>query len=262
MGDIRGLLLAPATLVLQVAHPTVGLAVQQHSDFVAHPWRRLLRTMRSSIRFTYGTAEVAEAEATRLRRVHEGIRGVDADGVPYSALDPEASAWVHLTLGRFGVEIQRVFGTPMSPAELDTFFSEWRHVGRLLGVRDDLLPADWGAFTDYFDQAVEHTLQDNPAVRDVLHSIACPIPPSRMVPTAVWRPVAHRTGALTTLFTIGTLPAPLRRRLDVAWTPDDERRLQRRAATVGRAVSALPAPLRYYPQIAPHAAASWWHAQR
>lgn len=258
MGDIRGLLLAAATLVLQVAHPTVGVAVDQHSDFVAHPWRRLLRTMHSSIRFTYGAGPVAEAEAARLRRVHEGIRGFDPQGSPYSALDPQATAWVHLTLGRFGAEIQRVFATPLPRPELDAFLAEWRQVGRLLGVDDALLPRDWGAFGDYFDDMVDNTLEDNAAVRDVLRSVAGPIAPSRLFPAAAWRPVAQRAGDLTTLFTVGTLPAGLRHRLGLVWSPDDEGRLRRRSAMIGSAVTRLPAPLRYYPQIAPHAAAAWW----
>lgn len=262
MGDVRGLLLAPATLVLQVAHPTVGAAVADHSDFVPHPWRRLLHTMHSAIRFTYGTDAVVGREADRLRRLHAGISGVDAAGLPYSALDPAASAWVHLTLGRFGVETQRVLGEPLGPAACATFYQEWRVVGGALGVPASEMPSDWTAFLAYFGNVVDRTLEDNRSVRDVLDAVAHPRPPARVIPPSGWAPVATRLGVTTTLFTVGTLPPTLRSRLGLAWSERQQQRLEQRAARIRAAARALPAPLRYYPQIAPVALPSWWEARR
>ena len=45
LADDRGLLIGGATLLLQVADPTVGAGVEQHSNFKAEPWRRLYGTL-------------------------------------------------------------------------------------------------------------------------------------------------------------------------------------------------------------------------
>jgi uncharacterized protein (DUF2236 family) len=259
--DVRGLLLAPATLILQVGHPVVGAGVADHSRFTRDPWRRLLRTVASTIRFTYGTDVVAAAEADRLRELHRGITGTDPQGRRYSALDPAASAWVHLTLAHFAVDVRRVLAQPLAPEECDRFYREWRQVGRRLGVPAIEMPADWPGFRDYFDRMVSDVLEDNAAVRDVLAVAGRPPAPWR-VPAGVWDPVATRAGRLQRLFTVGTLPPVLRERLDLTWTRSDARQLDRRAAAIRAALRPVPAPLRSWPQIAPHAVAAWRRGER
>ncbi|HET9070569.1 MAG TPA: oxygenase MpaB family protein [Acidimicrobiales bacterium] len=252
LGDVRGLLMAPATLLLQVAHPVVGAGVAQHSRFRTDPWRRLTRTISSTVRFTYGTDAVAGPEAARLRRLHAGITGTDDRGRPYRALDPAAYAWVHLTLAHFAVDVRRVLGRPLTPAQRVAFYAEWRRVGLRLGVADAEMPPDWPAFLDYFDAVLHTTLEDNQSVRDVLDVVRRPPAPSQRIPAALWDPLADRAGTLQTLFTVGTLPTPMRERLALAWTGADQRRLEQRARVVRGLFSTLPAPLRTYPQVLPH----------
>ena len=259
LGDVRGLLMAPATLVLQVAHPVVGAGVEEHSRFREDPWTRLVHTIGSTVRFTYGSDPVALAEADRLRRIHARIAGIDRLGRPYQALEPSAYAWVHLTLAHFALDVQRVLARPLSPSEREVFYGEWRQIGLRLGVADTEMPRSWPAFVDYFATTVRTTLEDNQSVRDVLDVVRHPPPPSRKIPDRLWAPLSSRAGELQTLFTIGTLPLPVRELLGLPWSDDDQRLLQRRAATVRRAFDSLPRPLRTYPQVLPHAlAARWW----
>lgn len=252
--------MAPATLLLQVAHPVVGAGVEQHSRFREDPWSRLAHTIGSTVRFTYGTDPVARVEADRLRRVHARIAGIDRQGRPYRALDPAAYAWVHLTLAHFVIDVQRVLARPLDPSERETFYDEWRQVGLRLGVADTEMPRSWPAFVDYFDTTVRTVLEDNRSVRDVLDVVRCPPPPTRQVPGWVWLPLSSRAGTLQTLFTIGTLPQAVRELLGLPWSNDDQRRLERRAAAIRRAFDALPRPLRTYPQVLPHALAAYWWA--
>lgn len=262
LGDVRGLLMAPATLVLQVAHPVVGAGVAQHSNFRADPWRRLVHTISSTVRFTYGTDAVAGEEAARLRSLHAGIAGTDDRGRPYHALDPAAYAWVHLTLAHFAVDVRRVLGRPLTAGEQAAFYREWRQVGRRLGVADTEMPEDWAGFVAYFDTMVRTTLEDNRSVRDVLEVVRRPPPPVPWLPDTAWAAVASRAGELQTLFTVGTLPGPLRERLGLAWSDEDQQRLEHRAVTTRRVMDALPAPLRTYPQILPHLVAARWDRRR
>ncbi len=258
LGDVRGLLMAPATLVLQVAHPVVGAGVEAHSRFRDDPWKRLAHTVTSTVRFTFGSDPVAAAEADRLRRLHARISGVDERGRPYRALDPAAYAWVHLTLAHFAVDVQRVLARPLTASERDAFYREWRQVGLRLGVADAEMPPSWPAFVDYFEATVRTTLEDNRSVRDVLDVVRRPPSPSRHLPDRLWVPLASRAGQLQTLFTVGTLPQPVRELIGLPWSADDQRRLERRAATARRVFDTLPRPLRTYPQVLPHVLAAYW----
>src|SRR4051812_8015039 len=87
--DWRLLLGSGRALVLQVAHPTVGAGVADHSDFRRRPWQRLRRSVDSLMVQAYGGSRLHD-EAKRLRNLHKHFTGVDERGRPYSALDPDA----------------------------------------------------------------------------------------------------------------------------------------------------------------------------
>ena len=253
-GDARNGLLGPTLLVLQVAHPVVGAGVQQHSNYREEPWQRLVRTFFSLSTFIYGGERGAATEAARLRRLHATIKGVDDQGRRYHALQPDAYLWVHATLVRGGVDGHRVFGSGLSPEELEEYYAQMRDVGLILGLRERHLPPDWDAFCAYYDDVVLHTLEDNQAVRDLLESLRHPAKPVRLLPGPVWRPVARVSGGLAELVAVGTLPATLRDRLDLPWTPHQERRLRRFASVVRVSMALVLPPLR----IAGAVAAARW----
>ncbi len=252
VSDGRGVLLAPAALILQVAHPVVGAGVADHSTFRSEPWTRLARTVRSVNRLVFGSAVVASAEARRLRQVHARIRGIDGAGNPYDALQPDAYAWVHLTLVHFFVEVQRVLGRPLRADEREQLYGEWRRVGRLLGVQEQNLPSDWQAFRRYFDDTVERTLENNRAVQDVLVAVAHPQSPSVLFPPGLWRAVGDRAGSLALNFTVGTLPPLLRARIGLPWTAQDVARVDRYAARLRALFSTVPQPLLTQPAAWPY----------
>jgi len=243
-GDARNGLLGPTLLVLQVAHPVVGAGVQQHSNYRDEPWQRLMRTFFSLSTLVYGGEGGAAAEAARLRRLHATIKGVDDQGRRYHALRPDAYLWVHATLVHGGVDGHRVFGTGVPPEQLAEYYAQMRDLGLILGLRERHLPPDWDSFCAYYDDVVLHTLEDNQAVRDVLESLRHPARPFRPLPGPVWRPVARVSGGLAGLVAVGTLPPPLRERLDLPWTPQQERRLRGFAAAVRGGMALVPPPLR------------------
>jgi uncharacterized protein (DUF2236 family) len=74
-GDVRLLATAGYALVLQVAHPTVGAGVDEHSNFQRDPWGRLLRTLDYTTLMVYGGAEAAAGMGRRIRAMHEHING-------------------------------------------------------------------------------------------------------------------------------------------------------------------------------------------
>ena len=96
--DVRLLHTSGYATLLQVAHPTVGHGVHQYSSFVKDPWGRLLRTLDYVHGTIYGGPELAGEIGVRVRNMHKTIKGTKSDGSRYSAMEPDAFAWVHATL--------------------------------------------------------------------------------------------------------------------------------------------------------------------
>lgn len=239
--DIR-LFLAPLyPLLLQVAHPTVGAGVMDYSDFEHRPWNRLLGTIDYLLVLQYGGIDAA-AMGRRLRDVHKRFKGVKPDGQRYSALEPDAYAWVHATLFDAYVTGHAHFGRPMRPDQIEPFYREYVGLGRLIGVRERDLPPDYNSFRDYFDGVIEHQLEHTASVDRVLRAIsevALPVLPD-LVSKAVRVPAAR----VLYVCGVGLLPPGLRERLGIEWTKRDETELR----LVGRASRALtpvlPRPLK------------------
>jgi uncharacterized protein (DUF2236 family) len=243
LADDRGLLIGGATLLLQVAHPSVGAGVEQHSNFKAEPWRRLYGTLVSLTTIVYGNTAEACAEVERLRTMHRSIRGTDSQGRSYAALRPAPWAWVHGTLAWSVIRLNEVFRTPFSAAETEQYWREWLEVGRLLGVRAGDLPASYAEFVELIDRS---ELEDNASVRDVVASISVIPPPFWLRWTGpVWRLLIGRpAGGLSRLVTLGALPPTLADRLGLRLTAREQRRLRRFVALVAGVRRAVPPPLR------------------
>ncbi|MDP9796607.1 uncharacterized protein (DUF2236 family) [Catenuloplanes nepalensis] len=243
-GDARNMLLGPPLLVLQVAHPVVGAGVLQHSNYKQEPWQRLIRTYLSLSTMIYGGQRGAERETARLRRLHETIKGVDDQGRRYHALNPEAYLWVHATLVQGGVDAHRVFGRPLTDAQITEYYADMRQVGLLLGLREHHLPADWASFRAYYDERVLNRLENNQAVWDVIDSVRNLKKPLPVIPDLLWRPFGSAAGRLAHLVTVGALPDVMRDRLGLTWSSDQERRLRRFARLVRITMSLVIPPLR------------------
>jgi uncharacterized protein (DUF2236 family) len=241
-GDFRAGLLAGQVLLLQVAHPVVAAGVRDHSTYTDDPWTRLMRTAASLSIYIYGGPAGAKFEAERLRELHRSFRGVTADGSRYSALNPQAYAWVHATLVKIPVDAQRFFGRPMSSAELAEYYAQMCDVGRMLGLRDRDLPRDWPAFERYYDDMVAG-FGSNETIETLLETIRTVRKPRR-IPGHWWKQIKpwHHSAQLFVIR--GTLPAEFRDRLGLQWTEKDQRSFERFCAVVRVIGSAIPVSAR------------------
>lgn len=248
-GDVRLLSAAGYALMLQVAHPTVGAGVGEHSSFAADPWGRLLRTLDYVNGTVYGGPHLAGAIGRRVRAMHTQIKGLRPDGTRYHALEPGAYAWVHATLASAIIESHRHFGRRLHPGEAEEFWAGWRRLGRLIGVRDRDLPEEWAAFPAYFDSVVEHDLADNPTVHEVLETLARPPrPPVGALPPAAWNALSRPlTGQMHTI-TVGLLPPRLRERLGIAWSGRQQRAFRALCAASRAGTPLVRGPLRDFGQ--------------
>jgi uncharacterized protein (DUF2236 family) len=248
-GDWTMMLGGGRALILQVAHPVVAEGVGKFSDYESAPWQRLVGTLDLYLRVIYGGPDETGAEAgQRLRDMHKRIKGVDANGNHWHALDPAAFHWVHATLVQSMVEMRGRFGRPLTMAELELFYEEMCEVAKLYGLRERDMPPDWSAFEDYFDGMVENELRDSELLQNVFRSISRPVkPPVVPIPDGLWD-IASRPGAeLGRLVTVGTLPPVLRRRLGLPWSRERELALRAQQRAIRGVFQLLPDRLRLMP---------------
>jgi uncharacterized protein (DUF2236 family) len=205
-----------AAVLLQVAHPLVAAGVVEHSDYRAHLWRRLVRTLRALYLITYGTREEADAAGASVQRGHARVHGNTREplgpfpaGTPYSATDPDLMLWVHSTLVHVSLDLYQRHVHRLEPEEEERYYREMATVATIFGTPPDVIPPTLGEFREYFRQQIdEGPITVTASARDIAEVIlAAPLP----TPVRVLIP-AHR------LATAGTLPPRLREEYGLRWS--------------------------------------------
>ncbi|GGQ19167.1 oxygenase MpaB family protein [Streptomyces roseolilacinus] len=252
-GDVRALLMLPSAFVLQVAHPAVGAGVDEHSVFRTDPWGRAERSLRSLQLWVYG-GEAAAEEGRRLRRAHRAIRGTDAHGRSYHALDPAVYAWVHATGFPVHRHAARYLVRPMTEEQERRFYAEWLQVGRILGIRDRDMPQTVEEFWPYYRKVLADEVEATAVVRELL-ATDVPLPPPdrgplplRLLLRPLWPLLWPRFARFRAFVAVGFLPPEAREAIGLEWSDAQERRLRLLARVVRAVVPALPERLRYLPR--------------
>jgi uncharacterized protein (DUF2236 family) len=243
--DPRILAAAAYGLLLQLAHPTVADGVREHSLYQRDPIGRLLRSTDYLTVMCFGGPDAALRTARTLRQMHQRIKGIGSGGRRYHAFEPEAWAWVHVTLGDAMIAGNRHFARPMPDDERERFYAEWRAVGAIVQVGENDLPDDWAGYSAYFDRMVADRLDDNDQVQQFLafirRDVRSPLP---LLDGRPWRVAWSPFGRLFWLATVGLLPAELRERFGVRWTAVREGEFQALAAASRATTPLMPAVTR------------------
>ncbi|SDQ43394.1 oxygenase MpaB family protein [Quadrisphaera sp. DSM 44207] len=172
-GDLSTLVGGVAALLGQATHPLALAGVQGHSDYVEDPWRRLAGTARWLVVSTFGSAELAEREAARVRARHVVVRGVDPAGRAYSASDPHLLRWVHLAFTDAFLAAQEGVGRDLAPRFgrrwPDAYVAQWARSAAALGARD--LP---GTRSELVEALAAHGPQLEPVPEQVRAFLSAP----------------------------------------------------------------------------------------
>jgi len=246
-GDIRNLLMAGRTFVMQVAHPSVGAGVWEMSAFREDPWHRLREIDRSGNAMIYEGPAAAAAEGKRLRYLHRHIAGVDGNGRRYHSLEPDVYGWVHMVFIDSTVTMNALYGTPLTRAEEERLFIEWRQGGRYLGLRDRDMPATLDDYWATYRRAIDETLEYNEAVDYILRADALAKPKFlSTVSDEAWARIWKPLGAATRKVTMSALHPAFRRKIrhHQPWTARDEAEMRRFQRLVRATVPRLPERLR------------------
>jgi uncharacterized protein (DUF2236 family) len=225
-------------LLLQAAHPSVAAGVAQHSTYATDPFGRLMRTLDSSFAVVFGSQSEADATIRRVNAIHAVVSGRRADGVAYSALDPEALLWVHATLVDTALRVYERFVAPLTDADRQRYHEESGRVGVALGIPADTMPPTLVELRHWMDGMIRSgRVCVTPDARRIARTV---LYPTRFPPRPAWD-VAH-------LVSIATLHPRIRRQYGIGWTDARQRGMERLAALSRRALPFLPAPLRTAPQ--------------
>lgn len=142
--------------LLQLAHPWVATALEQHSSLMSNPFARFHSTFRTVFTMIFGTVEQATAAAHHLYHVHTFIEGnLQEDvasyrsGSHYRANEIAALRWVYATLVESAVLAYETVLPPLSPDQLDAYYAESQTMAALFGIPAHALPSSWTEFLAY-----------------------------------------------------------------------------------------------------------------
>jgi uncharacterized protein (DUF2236 family) len=217
-------------LIMEVAHPSVGAAVADHSRFQERPIHRLGATSDAALRLIFGQRDEPMGAARQIYRFHDHINGATAGG-RYTAHDASLLLWVWATLvDNCDLAFCR-WVRPYRPGEREAFYGDMCAFARFFGIPAALIPPDRPAFAAYLDGMLDGDILGSTAtsgrvVRDVLWFRRWFLPPPAM-------------SALRVL-AIGTLDPRLAERLGLHLTPTEGRRFDRLDEFLRRHYRRLP----------------------
>jgi uncharacterized protein (DUF2236 family) len=142
--------------LLQLAHPWVAAALDQHSSLLAKPIARFHNTFRVVFTMIFGTADQAFDSARSLYELHTRIAGEVpesvagyAKGTHYEALQVPALRWVYATLIESAVIAYECVLPPLSSDERARYYAESKVMAGLFGLPATSLPEDWSGIKAY-----------------------------------------------------------------------------------------------------------------
>jgi uncharacterized protein (DUF2236 family) len=253
-GDTRIAFLGGTIGLLQLMHPAIGAGVMEHSDFFGDPFDRVFRSLPAILGAVYDGPE-AVATGRWVRDQHTSIKGVDADGRRYHALDPATYWWAHATF-QFMAEqvVDRFDDRRLTPAEREQLYQEGVTWYRRYGVSERVVPADRAAFQQEWDRVCAEVLEMNDAVAFVLRMLDKPLRLELPRPLGVLNPVLRRgpvarlVAVPARISAIGGLPPVVRERFDIPWTRSDQRQLDALELAVRKGWRFVPFSQRWQPR--------------
>jgi len=232
---------AGCALLLQLAHPWVAAAIEQHSDALADPIRRFHRTFQIVLTMVFGTLDQSVSAARRLHLRHAGIRGtlpVEAGafpaGSPYCANAIPALCWVYATLAHTALAAHSLVLPPLTAEHREAYYAESQLFAALLGIPKNCLPRDWAAFSAHVESmAQSNFLTVTDSARVMAHRL--------LAGADTWLPIPASYRALTAAL----LPPRLRNGFALRYGEAEQRAAERLIARVRRVYPSLPSRVRY-----------------
>lgn len=227
--------------ILQLAHPWVATALQQHSSLLARPVTRFHNTFRVVFTLVFGTLDQALGAARHLHALHTAIRGEMTEAVAdyergshYQANEIAALRWVFATLIESAVLAYDSVLPPLKPQEREAYYAESKILAGLFGIPPAALPADWDQFAEYNREMVQ---SNSLGVSSVARSMA----QNLLLGAGSWIHPPRWYRALTAMW----LPERFREEFALDFSAADRRCAERALRRLPTVYRRLPSPIRF-----------------
>ena len=179
-GDLRTGMLGVWIGAIQNMYPDLGAGVEGHSILLREPLQRVARSVYPIMGVVYD-GERAPKTGEQVKT----IKGVDADGRRYHALNPETFYWAHATFFMLIIKTAEYFCGGLTEAEKHQLFDEHVQWYRMYGMSMRPVPRSWEEFQEYWDRKCLEELEINKATLDIF-AIRIPKPWFVLMPTGIW----------------------------------------------------------------------------
>lgn len=95
-GDLRTGMMGVWIGAIQNMYPELGAGVEEHSILLREPLQRVARSVYPIMGVVYDGDRAAQT-GQQIKGYHRTIKGVDAEGRRYHALNPDTFYWAHAT---------------------------------------------------------------------------------------------------------------------------------------------------------------------
>ncbi|PWY94219.1 hypothetical protein BO94DRAFT_325254 [Aspergillus sclerotioniger CBS 115572] len=163
----EGIILAggAAAILLQLAMPGIGKAIDIHSNFSYRPLDRLRTTMTFIYCMAFGTPQEKRIVVDMVHRAHAPVKGAG-----YSADDVRLQLWVAASLYAIDISLyEDTFGW-MDEAAAEAVYREYAVFATSLRVPVEMWPVNRKAFWAYWDQQIEQ-VEVTPEAKGVAHDM-------------------------------------------------------------------------------------------
>jgi uncharacterized protein (DUF2236 family) len=234
-------LAAGRAALLQLAHPWVATALEQHSTVLANPIARFHNTFRIVFTVVFGSRDQAIRAAQHLYALHTQIRGemtgevaAYARGSHYEANEIGALRWVFATLVDSALLAYESAIAPLAREEREAYYAETKVMAALFGIPADALPARWDDFLAYVNAMVQsNSLGATQTARSMAQSI--------LAGAGSWIRPPRWYRSLTTIW----LPERLREEFGLELCAADQLAAEQALSRFARVYRRLPAAIRF-----------------
>ena len=183
----------------------------------------------------------------QIKSYHTTIKGVDAEGRRYHALNPETFYWAHATFFMLIIKTAEYFCGGLTEAEKRQLFDEHVQWYRMYGMSMRPVPETWEEFCEYWDRKCRDELEINRATLDIF-SIRIPKPWFVLMPTPIWDQLFKPMVGAQRWIAAGLVRPAVREKAGMRWTPGDEVLLRLFGKLVELAFVAVPDEIRLHPR--------------
>ena len=217
-GDLRTGMMGVWIGAIQNMYPELGAGVEEHSILLREPLQRVARSVYPIMGVVYDGDRAAQT-GEQIKQYHHTIKGVDATGRRYHALNPETFYWAHATFFMLVIKVAEYFCGGLTEAEKRQLFDEHVQWYRMYGMSMRPVPKSWEDFQEYWQRVCRDELEINRATLDIFQ-IRIPKPKFVLMPTPVWDQLFKPLVAGQRWIAAGLFEPAVREKAGMRWTPE------------------------------------------